>query len=176
MKCRPTPVPDSCRRRCSRELSLIPRPTPLCWFGRHRSRLQDRHRPAPQAIWNVLDGSWRQCHPGAAMLPPQWSIRVLLGGAGSLILTFMSRLTESCRARGRQLAVVDVCGSFDHRPTLARGARGRRTRPVPIAVHLWITSTSNRISQAQPGILLSAGACRALPLEPWQRWRPESRG
>src|SRR5450755_5068411 len=56
--------------------------------------MQDGDRLSSQTIGNVLDRPGSQRHPGAALLPSQWTLRGLLGGAprgpGGLTSTSMS--------------------------------------------------------------------------------------
>jgi integrase/recombinase XerD len=73
-------------------LPEVPPSAPVHRLRRHRSCVQNRNRLPPQAIWHVLDDSRSQRDHRLAMLPSQWSLRDLLGGAsGSITLTFMSR-------------------------------------------------------------------------------------
>ncbi len=46
----------------------------FCWFGRHRSRMQDGGRFPSQEVRNVLDRSRSQRDPGSPLLPSEWQI------------------------------------------------------------------------------------------------------
>jgi hypothetical protein len=53
----------------------------FCRIGGNRSGLQDRDRLPAQRVRNVLDGARRQRNHRPPMLPPQRSVRRLLGGS-----------------------------------------------------------------------------------------------
>ena len=59
---------EECRAHA---LSQVPPPAPVRRLGRHRGRLQDRHRFPSQTVRHVLDGPGSQRHHRPAMLPPQ---------------------------------------------------------------------------------------------------------
>ena len=63
------------RKECrAHALPQVPPPAPVCGFGRHRSRMQNRGRLSPQTVRNVLDRPGSQRHPGSPLLPSQWSL------------------------------------------------------------------------------------------------------
>src|ERR1700691_1796252 len=80
--------------------------------------MQDSGRLSSQTIGNVLDRPGSQRHPGAALLPSQWTLRGLLGGAsrgpGGLTSTSMSpalneRVPSEIRHYPNQQSKLEIC-------------------------------------------------------------------
>ena len=143
---------DSHRSRLLREkcrahaLSQVPPPASVRRLGRHRSRLQDRHRFPPQTVRHVLDRSRSQRHHCPTLLPPQRPVRGLLGGApGGLTSTSMSRTrwVQWSGSRGRTM------NRFHH--WLCRSAQWRKTMHQRVP---WVVSTADlgpRVLELGPG-------------------------
>src|SRR3954447_12285506 len=143
-------------KRRANALPEVPRPRPVYWLWRRRSRLQDGYRQPFEMFRHVLERPWRQRHHRPTLLSPQPQVRRLLGGpvpsrltlhiyvAHPLALSGMTTMRRPVRMAGR------------------RQSRRKRKKLIPLNLSSSRRNTKrpsrNRTAPKYP-TLLRVGAC-----------------